>query len=122
MKGKNMDEFSQIMQDVLNEIKSTLDTAPSSFKLWFGELRLVALDDSSATFVTTTDLKKNILNNKYKDIITLCLKNTIGFEVRVPFSPRTSTVAQRLRTERSLPRLRIPTISAGNATERTRGP
>ncbi len=83
MKGKNMDEFSQIMQDVLNEIKSTLDTAPSSFKLWFGELRLVALDDSSATFVTTTDLKKNILNNKYKDIITLCLKNTIGFEVRV---------------------------------------
>ena len=55
MKGKNMDEFSQIMQDVLNEIKSTLDTAPSSFKLWFGDLKLVALDDTSATFRTSSE-------------------------------------------------------------------
>ena len=78
-----MDELSDILTALREEIKSKLGSAKSIFELWFGELRLESLTEDKATFVTTSSLKRNILASKYKEIIQMTLAEIIGFEVEI---------------------------------------
>ena len=78
-----MDEYSAITDTLLEIIQAKLNTAPSSFKLWFGDLRLVALDGTTATFVTSSEMKRGILLSKYIGVIKSALTETIGFEVNI---------------------------------------
>ncbi len=82
-KESYMDELSAILAELLESVKNTLDIPQSSFKLWFDELELKELDDTSATFTTSSTLKKNILSNKYRSVIKTCLEQIIGFEVEI---------------------------------------
>ena len=83
-----MDELSVILAELLESVKGALDIPQSSFKLWFDELELVELDDTVAVFTTSSNLKKNILSNKYLGVIRSCLIEIIAFEVEVKILSR----------------------------------
>ena len=78
-----MDELSTIMENLLENISRSPSIAPSSFKLWFGDLRLVSLDDKTAVFCAPSKMKKGILQSKFSEIIKKALTETICFEVEV---------------------------------------
>ena len=78
-----MDELSNIMKMFLENIQARLNTAPSSFNLWFGDLTLVSLDDKRAVFRTSSEMKCKILNSKYREVISDSLADYIGFEVEI---------------------------------------
>ena len=78
-----MDELQGIIDAMLPEIQSRLNSAPSVFNLWFGGLKLRELNESTAIFVTPSNLRKKLLSTKHKAIITEVLCEVIGFEVEV---------------------------------------
>lgn len=78
-----MDDLQSIVDIMLPEIQKKLNIAPSTFDLWFGEFRLVSLDDKSAVFSTINSLRQSILQNRFKNIISEALCSVIGFEVEV---------------------------------------
>ena len=51
-------------------LKTHSDTAVN---LWFGDLKLISIDDREAVFVSPTDLKKEIIMKKFKtsDLVKL---------------------------------------------------
>ncbi len=78
-----MDDLQSIVDAMLPEIEGRLNIAPSTFRLWFGEFKLISLDDKKATFTTINDLRRGILVNKYLDVIKEELSNVIGFTVDI---------------------------------------
>jgi hypothetical protein len=63
-----MDELQCIVEAMLPLIEERFNSAPSTFKLWFGDFSLYSLDDSEAVFITPTELRKKILSSKYIDV------------------------------------------------------
>lgn len=87
-KENNMDELSTILEAVLPAIEARMNAAPSTFKLWFGEIKLISLTETTASFETTSNLKKKILTCQYREIMRAALEDTLGFPVEVEiFSP-----------------------------------
>lgn len=83
-----MDELSTILEAVLPAIEARMNAAPSTFKLWFGEIKLISLTETTASFETTSNLKKKILTCQYREIMRAALEDTLGFPVEVEiFSP-----------------------------------
>ena len=78
-----MDELSSILEALLPAIERRMNAAPSTFKLWFGEIKLISLTETTASFETTSNLKKKILTCQYKDIMSAALEDTLGFPVEV---------------------------------------
>ena len=83
-----MDELQCIVEAMLPLIEERFNSAPSTFKLWFGDFSLYSLDDSEAVFITPTELRKKILSSKYIDIISDTLCEIIGFTVGVRIESR----------------------------------
>ena len=93
------------MEALLPTIRQKLSTYTQSiFDLWFADLKLTELTESTAHFTTSTVLRKNILSTRYIGVITEALTEVIGFEVAIsidaedtneefsthlPFTPRT---------------------------------
>ncbi len=80
-----MNEYKEILEQVLTALQERLGFVQSVFKLWFDGLELTELDESKAVFTTPTNIKKKIISTKYKDIISECLGSVIGFEVECEF-------------------------------------
>ena len=80
-----MDEILDITTALLPKINERLNFAPTVFNLWFGEMKLRNLTDTTAYFTTPSKLKKGILSTKYKDVVSDCLAEVIGFSVEVVF-------------------------------------
>lgn len=79
-----MDDLSNIVDILITEIQKKVNSAPAIFNLWFGGLRLISLtEDGVATFVTPTQLRKNILTVTYKETIEGTLEEIIGYRARV---------------------------------------
>lgn len=83
-----MDDLQCIVEAMLPIIEEKFNSAPSTFKLWFGDFVLSSLDEREAVFLTPTDLRKKILSTKYKSIISETLSEIIGFEVEVKIESR----------------------------------
>ena len=81
-----MDEILNITTAaLLPKINERLKLAQSIFDLWFGEMKLSELTGTTAVFLTTSKLRRQILSTKYKDVVSECLKEVIGFSVDVSF-------------------------------------
>ena len=78
-----MDELQGIVDILLPEIEKKLDMSSAGFKLWFGDFKLLSLDDRCAVFQTKTDMRRKILLTKYIDLIKEELAKIIGFEVDI---------------------------------------
>jgi chromosomal replication initiator protein len=78
-----MDELSNITCALKEGLKVKIGGAESSFNLWFGDLILTDLNESTATFSTPTKIRKNILLARYLQVIKETLEEIIGFPVEV---------------------------------------
>ena len=56
-----MDELQSIVMALLPLLEAKLKYTESVINLWFSDLKLVELTETSAHFITATKLKKNIL-------------------------------------------------------------
>ena len=88
-----MDELQCIVEAMLPEIENKISAAPSTFKLWFGDLVLSSLTEEEAVFTTPTELRRKILSSKYIDLISETLSGIIGFEVNVKIESTESLAA-----------------------------
>ena len=82
-KDIQMDELSNILEALKEELKIRTGSAQSTFDLWFGDLILTALTEDTATFSTPTKLRKQILSTRYLSLIKEALAEIIGFSVEV---------------------------------------
>ena len=78
-----MDELSIITETILSLIRTKTNFNDSIFKLWFGDLKLISLDEEKAVFSTPSSLKRNILLSKHKELIKESLLDVIGFDVEI---------------------------------------
>ncbi len=78
-----MDEYSIITETILSLIRTKTNFNDSIFNLWFGDLKLLSLTNEKAVFSTPTNLRKNILLSKHKNLLEECLFDVIGFEVEI---------------------------------------
>lgn len=78
-----MDELSIITETILSLIRTKTNFTDSIFNLWFGELKLLSLNETKAQFSTPTELRKSILLTKHKNLIKECLFEVIGFDVEI---------------------------------------
>ena len=64
MDEQSKNELSGIVEEMIPQLRNKVTAIPSIFNLWFGDLRLVSLTDTTAIFVTPSELRKNILNTQ----------------------------------------------------------
>lgn len=80
------DELKGIVETMMPLLEERVNAAPSTFKLWFGDLGLISLDENEAVFYTPTDLRRRILTSKFMGVIEDTLEEIIGFRVKISFS------------------------------------
>ena len=78
-----MNELNDILVALVNELEPKVNASPTIFRIWFGDFKLVSLDESLAVFTTPTVLRRNIIDSKYRDLIRETLAELIGFEVNI---------------------------------------
>ncbi len=59
------------------------DNSQTAVNLWFGDLKLVSLDENEAVFVSPTDLKKKIIRQRFAITMADKLNEILGFEPSV---------------------------------------
>lgn len=74
-------QFEEIWQLTMKEIKEQNDFPETIMKLWFADLKLTVLTDENAVIMAKNDFKRDIVCNRYLDIIRIALSSTIGFDV-----------------------------------------
>lgn len=68
---------------VLEGLKTNHNLSPMTVNLWFDSMTMEKLTPDAAYFCTDNDLKKNIIESKYRDILSTELENVLGFPVQV---------------------------------------
>lgn len=80
MKGPfNVNELNEFLKLILENIRENFQNP--SFNIWFGDFKLVDLNEKKATFTTPTDLRKNFLSTKYRPFIVNAIRDCIGFDI-----------------------------------------
>ena len=69
--------YSMLIEMLLNENSQT------AVNLWFGDLKLVSLDENEAIFVSPTNLKKKIIRQRFAISMADKLNEILGFEPAV---------------------------------------
>ena len=77
-----MDELNIILNDFMAELEKRFPSYPSIFKLWFGDFKLISLDEKCAVFTTPTSLRKKMIS-VHHELIKNTLSDLIGFELEV---------------------------------------
>jgi chromosomal replication initiator protein len=75
-----MNELKDITNLVLSNIEEKLPSK-TIFNLWFGNFELVSLDDEKAVFKAPTKLRRDIILNKYYNILSSSLEAVLGFSI-----------------------------------------
>ncbi len=68
---------------VLDGLKNGHNLSPMTVNLWFDSMTMEKLTPDAAYFCTDNDLKKNIIESKYADILGKELEKVIGFAVQI---------------------------------------
>lgn len=76
-----MQTYQDIWAPVLAALKEKL--SETSMDLWFNHLSLAAFSDTTAVLVADSDIKADILNKKYNDILSETFRDVLGFEISV---------------------------------------
>ena len=99
------DKLHEIVAAMMPIIKTKTNAAPSTIKLWFGDLTLLSLSEDKAIFATPTKLAKDILSTKHKKVISESLEEVIGFSVDVEItvaeisSPKAEEIKEEVKEE-----------------------
>ena len=77
-----MDELNEILNNFMCELEKRCPASPAIFKLWFGDFKLVYLDEKKAVFTTPTSLRRKMIS-AYDEIIVQTLNDLMGFPLEV---------------------------------------
>ncbi len=77
-----MQEFHDIWEPVLQALAEHVNSS-TIMKLWFNPLQLAAFSDTTAVIIAESNLKKNIIINRHKQILLEIFESTLGFPVEV---------------------------------------
>ena len=72
------ESIKSMILDLLLENKSS-----SAVKLWFDDIKLILIDDSEDVFVTSSNLKKKVIMQRFTDQLKSVLGQIIGFEPNI---------------------------------------
>lgn len=87
-----MESFADIWSLVLEEMKKNL--SGTTIQLWYAELQLISLNDTSAVLLNHSDWKRDILESKHTETVKRYLEQILGYPVSVRFvSDETHTEA-----------------------------
>ncbi|NLK39424.1 MAG: chromosomal replication initiator protein DnaA [Clostridiales bacterium] len=78
---QSLDDVKNVWSLVKDKMKE--DFSQTTLDLWFGNLDLISLTESRAVFMINSDFKRNIIINKYHDIISTHMADILGFEVEI---------------------------------------
>ena len=78
---KMNEELNEIVTLMLDQISEKFNGP--AFKIWFGGLSLISLDEEKAVFTTPSNLRQKFLSGKYKHLIEEALTDAIGFPVDI---------------------------------------
>lgn len=82
-----MEELDDIWELVLEELRK--DFSNTSMSIWFNDLKLASLTESSAILLTDAGFKKGILENRYRTKIEKNMEAVIGYPVKISFELNT---------------------------------
>ncbi|MBE6673915.1 MAG: chromosomal replication initiator protein DnaA [Ruminococcaceae bacterium] len=74
-------EYENIKSMILEILLES--TSSSAVNLWFSDIKLILIDDNEAVFVTTSDLKKKVISQRFSDQLKSVLSQIIGFEPNI---------------------------------------
>jgi len=77
-----MQEFHDIWEPILQALAEHVNSS-TIMKLWFNPLELAAFSDTTAVIIAESNLKKNIIINRHKQILLETFESTLGFPVDV---------------------------------------
>ena len=77
-----MQEFHDIWEPILQALAEHVNSS-TIMKLWFNPLQLAAFSDTTAVIIAESNLKKNIIINRHKQILTETFESTLGFPVDI---------------------------------------
>ena len=73
---------NEILKNFMCELEKRSPASPAIFKLWFGDFKLVSLDEKKAVFTTPTTLRKKMIS-AYNELIVQTLADLMGFPLEV---------------------------------------
>lgn len=76
-----MQDYAEIWNSILDEMRQNISI--TSMNLWFEDIRLVFLSDTTAVFVTKKDFKRDIISNKFKGTIKEYIQKVLDYDVTV---------------------------------------
>ena len=75
--------LGDIWLHVIDALKKNHNLSDITVNLWFDSMEMKDLTSDTVYLSTDNDIKKNIIESKYADIIKEELKNILGFEVEI---------------------------------------
>ena len=75
--------LGDIWLHVIDALKTNHNLSDITVNLWFDSMEMKDLTSDTVYLSTDNDIKKNIIESKYADIIKEELKNILGFEVEI---------------------------------------
>ena len=75
--------LGDIWLHVIDALKTNHNLSDITVNLWFDSMEMKELTSDTVYLSTDNDIKKNIIESKYADIIKEELKNILGFEVEI---------------------------------------
>ena len=111
-KGREMNEYSEIMAAIVPTLQANIGAAPAIFKLWFDGFDLYELTDTKAIFTTVNQVKKKVLLNKYIAAIRSAVEESLGFPLTIEIYTRDEVkggVPETVEVAPEAPDIPVPT-------------
>ena len=77
-KEQELEEIHSFLIEALSKRHSSVVV-----KLWFYELKLSSLTKDEAIFIASTDMKKDIIEDKFSDDLSECLAEIVGYSPKI---------------------------------------
>ena len=76
-----MESFGEIFDLVKQQCQSTMPSMP--YVIWIKDIECVDLNSDEAMLMVTTDLRKNIVETRYLDVLQNAFAEVMGFPIKV---------------------------------------
>ncbi len=99
MSNLNAGDLSAIWQIMLKTMQSENLISSTACDLWFKCFRLDYLDPDKAVFAVENEMKRNIILDKYSDLLATQIEQVIGYTPQIQIVTDTSLAPELNRTE-----------------------
>ncbi len=99
MSNLNAGDLSAIWQIMLKNMQSDNLISSTACDLWFKHFRLDYLDPEKAVFTVENEMKRNIILDKYSDLLSAQIEQVIGYGPQIQITTDPSMAPDLNRTE-----------------------